>query len=50
MPSCIVLNTIKGKGCTIALEAGICHSLQFNDEKIDGAIAAAEEVLAACKA
>lgn len=50
VPSCIVLNTIKGKGCTIALEAGICHSLQFNDEKIDGAIAAAEEVLAACKA
>lgn len=47
-PSCIVLNTIKGKGCTFAEPSG-AHSSQPTPEQLDEAIAAQEKTLAAAK-
>lgn len=47
-PSCIVLNTIKGKGCTYAEPSG-AHSSQPTAEQHDEAILAAEKVLAELK-
>lgn len=47
-PSCIVLNTIKGKGCTYA-EVNGAHSSQPSAEDHDIAVAHAEEVLAQLK-
>ena len=48
MPSCIVLNTIKGKGATFA-ESTWAHSSQPSKEEWDEAIAAAEARYAAVK-
>ncbi len=48
-PTCIVLNTIKGKGCTFAESSG-AHSSQPTKEQWDEAIAAAEAELAKVKA
>lgn len=48
-PTCIVLNTVKGKGCTFA-EASGAHSSQPTKEQWDEAIAAAEARLAEVKA
>ena len=48
MPSCIVLNTIKGKGATFAESTG-AHSSQPSKEEWDEAIAAAEARYAAVK-
>lgn len=45
-PSCIVLDTIKGKGCTIAEPIDKNHSVNFTPEQMDGAIEFAEQVLA----
>lgn len=49
MPTCIVLNTIKGKGATFA-EPSHSHSSQPTKEQWDEAIAAAEAELARVKA
>lgn len=48
-PTCIVLNTIKGKGATFAESSG-AHSSQPTKEQWDEAIAAAEKRLAEVKA
>lgn len=48
-PTCIVLNTIKGKGCTFAESSG-AHSSQPTKEQWDEAIATAEAELAKVKA
>lgn len=48
-PTCIVLNTVKGKGCTFAEPSG-AHSSQPSKEQWDEAIAAAEAELAKVKA
>lgn len=48
-PTCIVLNTIKGKGCTFAEPSG-AHSSQPSKEQWDEAIAFAEAELAKVKA
>lgn len=34
-PSLIVLNTVKGKGCSFAEEAGLCHHLPCTDEQYE---------------
>lgn len=44
-PSCIVLNTIKGRGCTYAEKVEKNHSLIFTPEQSEEAIAYAEKVL-----
>ena len=49
IPSCIVLNTIKGRGCTIAENVENNHSITFTDEAIDSAIAEAEKILNAAR-
>lgn len=49
VPTCIVLNTIKGKGATFAESTG-AHSSQPSKEEWDEAIAAAEARYAAVKA
>lgn len=49
VPTCIVLNTIKGKGCTFAEPSG-AHSSQPSPEQWEEAIATAEAALAAAKA
>ena len=48
-PTCIVLNTVKGKGCTFAEPSG-AHSSQPSKEQWDEAIKFAEEELAKVKA
>lgn len=48
-PTCIVLNTVKGKGCTFAESSG-AHSSQPTKEQWDEAIAVAEAELAKVKA
>ncbi len=48
-PTCIILNTVKGKGCTFAESSG-AHSSQPTKEQWDEAIAAAEARLAEVKA
>ena len=48
-PTCIVLNTVKGKGCTFAESSG-AHSSQPTKEQWDEAIKVAEEELAKVKA
>ena len=48
-PTCIVLNTIKGKGATFAEPIG-AHSSQPSEEGWEEAIKAAEERLAAVRA
>ena len=48
-PTCIVLNTVKGKGCTFAEPSG-AHSSQPSKEQWDEAIAFAEAELAKVKA
>ena len=48
-PTCIVLNTVKGKGCTFAEPSG-AHSAQPSKEQWDEAIAFAEAELAKVKA
>ncbi len=48
-PTCIILNTVKGKGCTFAEPSG-AHSSQPTKEQWDEAIAAAEARLAEVKA
>lgn len=45
-PSCIVLDTIKAKGCNFAEVVDKNHSSTFSDEQIDNAIAHAELMLA----
>ena len=49
VPTCIVLNTTKGKGATFAEPSG-AHSSQPSPEQWEEAIAAAEAELAAVKA
>ena len=44
-PSCIVLNTIKGKGCTYAEKVEKNHSVVFTPEQSQEAIAHAKKVL-----
>lgn len=44
-PSCIVLNTIKGKGCTYAEKVEKNHSVVFTPEQSKEAIAYAKKVL-----
>lgn len=48
-PTCIVLNTVKGKGATFAEPSG-AHSSQPTQEQWDEAIAASEAALAAVRA
>jgi transketolase len=48
-PSCIVLDTIKGKGCTIAENVENNHSINFSYEEMTAAIEHAEKVLAEVK-
>ena len=48
-PSCIVLDTIKGKGCTYSETVEKNHSSQFTPEQADEAICYAEKVLAEAK-
>lgn len=48
-PTCIVLNTVKGKGCTFAESSG-AHSSQPSKEQWDEAIAFAQAELAQIKA
>lgn len=49
-PSCIVMDTIKGRGCSIAEFCEYNHSITCGDEKMDDAIDKAEKVLADAKA
>ena len=49
VPTCIVLNTVKGKGATFADGTG-AHSSQPSKEQWDEAIAYAEKQLAEIKA
>ena len=49
VPTCIVLNTVKGKGATFADGTG-AHSSQPSKEQWDEAIAYAESKLAEIKA
>lgn len=49
-PSCIIMDTIKGRGCSIAEFVESNHSITCGDEKMDDAIALAEKVLADAKA
>ena len=49
LPTCIVLNTVKGLGATFAEGTG-AHSSQPSKEQWDEAIAAAEKKLAEIKA
>ncbi len=48
-PSCIVLNTIKGKGCTYAETVEKNHSVKFTPEQSKEAIEHAQSVLAQAK-
>ena len=48
-PTCLILNTVKGKGATFAEPSG-AHSSQPTKEQWDEAIAAAEKKLAEIKA
>ncbi len=45
-PSCIILDTIKGRGCTIAEFCEKNHNVVFSKEDMDEAILQAEKVLA----
>jgi transketolase len=45
-PSMIVLDTIKGNGCRLALETFPCHHLKFKPEQIAPSVAEAEQALA----
>lgn len=47
-PTCLILNTVKGKGATFAEPSG-AHSSQPTKEQWDEAIAASEAALAAVK-
>lgn len=49
-PSCIVLDTIKGHGCTIAETVADNHSISFKPEVMNEAIEAARAVLEKVKA
>lgn len=49
VPSCIVLDTIKGKGCTLT-EGKVSHHIAFKPEEMQEALASAEKVLAEAKA
>ena len=49
-PSCIVLDTIKGHGCTIAETVSDNHSISFKPEVMNEAIEAARAVLEKVKA
>lgn len=49
-PSCIVLDTIKGKGCSIAETVENNHSISFSKEEMDEAIQTVEKVLAEVRA
>lgn len=46
-PSVIVLDTIKGKGCSYAEAAGLCHHLPCSDEQYEHEIALLDEQLQA---
>jgi len=48
-PSMIVLNTVKGKGCTFAEGSPSNHHIAFSKEQGAQAIEAAKKVLAACE-
>ena len=45
-PSMIVLDTIKGNGCRLAMETFPCHHLKFKPEQIAPSVIEAEQVLA----
>ena len=45
-PSMIVLDTIKGNGCRLAMETFPCHHLKFKPEQIAPSVIEAEKVLA----
>ncbi len=45
-PSMIVLDTIKGNGCRLAMETFPCHHLKFKSEQIAPSVIEAEQVLA----
>lgn len=47
-PSCIVLDTIKGRGCSIAEPVEYNHSINFSCDEMTCAIDKAEETLFAC--
>jgi transketolase len=49
-PSMIVLNTVKGKGCTFAENQEFNHHIAFTPEQMSEALAAAEKALADAKA
>ena len=49
-PACIVLDTIKGHGCTIAETVADNHSINFKPEQMNEAIEAARAVLEKVKA
>jgi len=44
-PSVIVLNTVKGKGCTFAEDVLMNHHISFNQEQLDEAMAALQRQL-----
>ena len=44
-PTVIILDTIKGKGCTYAEEAGICHHLDMSDEQYENETRIQDELI-----
>ena len=49
-PSVILLDTVKGKGCTFAEKAGLCHWLPISDEVYKDEISRLDDTLAQLKA
>lgn len=49
-PSVIVLNTIKGKGCSFAEAAGLCHHLPCSDEQYEAEMKLLDEKIAKIRA
>lgn len=48
-PSMIILNTIKGQGCTYAVAQGLCHHATMNDEQFEAETKLQDEKIAALK-
>lgn len=45
-PSLIVLDTVKGKGCSIAEKAGLCHHMDLNDADYENEMRQQDELIA----
>ncbi len=44
-PTAIILNTVKGKGCSLAEKAGLCHYLPYNEEMHQQEVALLDQLM-----